>query len=155
MFSGLTFFSIADQKVSICNKISFANNFLERPYHFLPYCINVEDRYLWKRLAARKLILWQFLVSKNKVLAFLRRTNCSIPENTYCFTAQKMKFSIKDFFSKYMTKSAGDLVIFTEEILNGKFRFLCSNFRKFTIQKSFIQRIHQRINSFVKEIPIM
>ena len=35
-------------------------------------------------------------------------------------TAQKMKFSIKDFFSKC------DLVTFTEEILNGKSHFLCS-----------------------------
>ena len=44
-------------------------------------------------------------------------------------TAQKIKFSIKDFFSK-----PADLVTFTghiiwsriEEILNGKFHFLCS-----------------------------
>ena len=34
-------------------------------------------------------------------------------------TAQKMKFFIKDFFSK-------NLVTFTGEILNGKLRFLCS-----------------------------
>ena len=34
------------------------------------------------------------------------------------YTAQKMKFSIKDFFSKEIT--------FTEEILNGKLHFLCS-----------------------------
>ena len=40
--------------------------------------------------------------------------------------AQKMKFSIKDFFSK-LTKSAADLVIFTEEMLNGKLHFLCSD----------------------------
>ena len=37
-----------------------------------------------------------------------------------CHTAKKMKFSIKDFFSKC------DLVTFTEEILNGKLHFLCS-----------------------------
>ena len=36
------------------------------------------------------------------------------------FTAQKMKFSIKDFFS-------ADLVTFTEEILHGKLHFLCSD----------------------------
>ena len=35
-------------------------------------------------------------------------------------TAQKMKFSIKDFFSKYETV---DLVTFTEEIPNGKLQF--------------------------------
>ena len=33
------------------------------------------------------------------------------------FTAQKMKFSIKDFFS---------ICTFTDEILNGKLHFLCS-----------------------------
>ena len=36
-----------------------------------------------------------------------------------CLTAQKMKFSIKDFLT-------ADLVTFTEEILNGSFHFLCS-----------------------------
>ena len=36
--------------------------------------------------------------------------------------ARKMKFSIKDFFSKYdqIRKFPADLVTFTEEILNGK-----------------------------------
>ena len=34
--------------------------------------------------------------------------------------AQKMKFSIKDFFSKC------DQITFTEEILNGKLYFLCN-----------------------------
>ena len=38
-------------------------------------------------------------------------------------TAQKMKFSIKDFFSKCET---ADLVTLTEEIPNGKLPFLCS-----------------------------
>ena len=41
------------------------------------------------------------------------------------FNAQKMKFSIKDFFSK-CDQIWPDLVTFTEEILNGKFHFLCS-----------------------------
>ena len=47
------------------------------------------------------------------------------------FTAQKMKFSVKDFFSK-CDKSAGtaDLVTFTEEILSGKLHFLCSVWRE-------------------------
>ena len=40
-----------------------------------------------------------------------------------------MKFFIKDFFSKCdQTVVFGDLVTFTEEILNGKLRFLCSAF---------------------------
>ena len=38
--------------------------------------------------------------------------------------AQKMKFSIKDFFSK--CDQIRRLVTFTEEILNGKLHFLCS-----------------------------
>ena len=43
------------------------------------------------------------------------------------FTAQKMKFSVKDFFTKCdQIFRNGDLIIFTEEILNGKLHFLCS-----------------------------
>ena len=35
------------------------------------------------------------------------------------YTARKMKFSIKDFFSKYdQIRKTADLVTFTEEILN-------------------------------------
>ena len=41
-------------------------------------------------------------------------------------TAQKMKFSIMDFFSKCAGNCA-DLVTFTEEILNGKHHFSCAN----------------------------
>ena len=43
-------------------------------------------------------------------------------------TAQKMKFSIKDFFSKcdQIRWKTADLVTFTDEILNGKLYFLCS-----------------------------
>ena len=36
---------------------------------------------------------------------------------------KKNEFSIKDFFSTF----TADLVTFTEEILNGKFYFLCSD----------------------------
>ena len=39
---------------------------------------------------------------------------------------EKMKFSIKNFFSKCDT---ADLVTFTEEIVNGRLFFLCSNFK--------------------------
>ena len=38
---------------------------------------------------------------------------------------KKMKFSIKDFFDKFLQETA-DLVLFTEEILNGQVHFLCS-----------------------------
>ena len=43
-------------------------------------------------------------------------------------TAQKMKFSIKNFFSKcsHNWQETADLVAFTEENLNGKLHFLCS-----------------------------
>ena len=41
-------------------------------------------------------------------------------------TAQKMKFLIKDFFSKYDQIFSFPLVNFTEEILNGKLHLLCS-----------------------------
>ena len=37
-----------------------------------------------------------------------------------------MKFAIKDFFSKCDQICTVDLVTFTEEILNGKLHFLCS-----------------------------
>ena len=38
-----------------------------------------------------------------------------------------MKFSIKDFFSKFdkIRRKKEDLVTFTEDILNGKLHFLC------------------------------
>ena len=41
------------------------------------------------------------------------------------FTALKMKFPIKDFFSK--CDQILDLVTFAEEILNGELHFLCSD----------------------------
>ena len=39
--------------------------------------------------------------------------------------AQKMKFPIKDFFE--FLQFPANLVTFTEEILNGKLHFLCSD----------------------------
>ena len=48
----------------------------------------------------------------------------SIIMNRNNYTAQKMEFSIKDFFSK--CGFPADLVTFTEVILNGKLHFLCS-----------------------------
>ena len=50
----------------------------------------------------------------------------------YAITAQKMKFSIKDFFGKCdQIRSFLDLVTFTEEILHGKLHFLCSAYSDF------------------------
>ena len=40
--------------------------------------------------------------------------------------AQKMKFSIEDFFNTMWPQFLVDLVTFTEEILNGKLHFLRS-----------------------------
>ena len=47
---------------------------------------------------------------------------------TPLYPAQKMKFSIKDFFSKcdQIRRFLVTLVTFTEEVLNGKLYFLCS-----------------------------
>ena len=42
------------------------------------------------------------------------------------YTAQKMKFSIKDFFSKCDQIRTADFVTFTEEIRDKKLNFLCS-----------------------------
>ena len=63
-------------------------------------------------------------VAKNQCLALSL-------ENTYLvadLTAQKMKFSIKDFSGKcdQIRSFFADLVTFTEEILNGKLHFLNS-----------------------------
>ena len=48
-------------------------------------------------------------------------------------TAQKIKFFIKDFFSKCdqinCDQETADLVTYTEEILNGKLHFLCNEFK--------------------------
>ena len=49
-------------------------------------------------------------------------------------TAQKKKFSIKDFFSKCgQIRSSANLFTFTEEILNGKLHFLCSAVKRMLI----------------------
>ena len=45
------------------------------------------------------------------------------------FTAQKMKFSIKDFFSNVSnSQKTADLVTFIKEIVNGKLHFLVQCF---------------------------
>ena len=53
-------------------------------------------------------------------------------------TAQKMKFSIKDFFSKcdQIRRKTADLVTFTEQILNDKLHFLCSALLQSLLQSS-------------------
>ena len=45
------------------------------------------------------------------------------------FTAQKVNFTIKDFFSKWLNPQFPvDLITFTDKILNRKFHFLCNDF---------------------------
>ena len=61
------------------------------------------------------------------------------------FTAQKLNFSIKDFFSK--CDQIRIFFTFTEEILNGKLLFLCSALR---IHKCFISV--SRSKSFEKAL---
>ena len=53
---------------------------------------------------------------------------CRLLTSDLPFTTQKIKFSIKDSFSKcdQIRSFHGDLVTFTEEILNGKLHSLCS-----------------------------
>ena len=48
-----------------------------------------------------------------------------LANKTVNYAAQKMKFSIKDFFSK-CDQIHRKLVTFTEEALHGKLHFLCS-----------------------------
>ena len=47
-------------------------------------------------------------------------------------TVQKMKFFIRDSLGKKLA----DLVTFTEEILNGKLHFLCSESKGFNTYKA-------------------
>ena len=60
------------------------------------------------------------------------RKNLAVTSNSSLATAQKMKLSVKDFSSKcyqICRKLQIDLVTFTEEILNKKLHFLCSEQR--------------------------
>ena len=59
-----------------------------------------------------KLLTWEFVTIDTEFTCSSRLENN---------TTQKMKFSIKDFFSK-----CADLVKFSEEKLNEKLHFLCS-----------------------------
>ena len=62
-----------------------------------------------------------------------------------------MKFSIKDFFRKCVHIRA-DLVTFTEEILNGKLRFLCSvTFVKVTMKMKLF-KCQKTITQAIKKV---
>ena len=58
-----------------------------------------------------------------------------------------MKFSIKDFFGKY-DQIRSFQVTFTEEILNGKLHFSCSDI-KFKTNKNIL---HDSIEDFLDEL---
>ena len=61
-------------------------------------------------------------VTYSRLSGLLIAISCVKCLQRWDYTAQKMKFSIKDFFSKCDQIR----VTFTEEIINGKFHFLCS-----------------------------
>ena len=63
--------------------------------------------------------------------------NMKTDENIGNITAQKMKFSIKDFFSKCDQMFPADLAIFTEKILNRKL-FLWSDYSTLTLLTHFM-----------------
>ena len=90
------------------------------------------------------LMLWCFFIDKllgklwnfSRGVTFSRITRYTLQNHAlfvstiidYLFIAQKMRFSIKEFFSKcdQIRRKNADLVTFNEEILNGKVHFLCS-----------------------------
>ena len=68
------------------------------------------------------------------------RLNTRRSRNFLWVTAQKMKFSIKDFLSKCDT--------FTEEILHGKLHFLCCEFDGIKISLHYIKSRNFRLISW-------
>ena len=78
-------------------------------------CFTRSEIHLWIPL----LLKWKSLISL--VFPLL------LSANSYATTAQKMKFSIMDSsVNGPNPQETADLVTFTEEILNGKLHFLCS-----------------------------
>ena len=64
------------------------------------------------------------LINFDGVFILLKLIDFENSINMATVTAQKMRFSIKDFSSKYWNPA--DFVTFTDEILNRKLNFLCS-----------------------------
>ena len=91
---------------------------------------------LWKHICSflrskspNKKKVFAFLVtSTGKIWFLLQWYECKIDlkwgYSYISLTEQKVKFSIKDFFSKCDQICSVDLVVFTEEFLNGKIYFL-------------------------------
>ena len=87
------------------------------------YKKNPENSQLWGSSRAQKVDLQSLPKTNNmkKNLDSIKPTKGDV-----VVTAPKMKFSIKDFFSK--CDQIRSLVIFTEETFNGKLHSLCSVF---------------------------
>ena len=86
----------------------------------LKHCLDVPYQpisYVWNLSLSSKIFM-------NKLTLLL-----IIPIGTKSFTVQKKKFSIKAFFQQMWLNRqfSVDLITFTEEILNGKPLFLCSD----------------------------
>ena len=86
----------------------------------------------WPSLAYHILTLTYYFRSRKTLNVFLvylfNDFLMKLHEQKIKNTAQKIKFSIKNFFSKcdQTRRYPADLVTFTEEIINGKLLFLCS-----------------------------
>ena len=73
----------------------------------------------------QKLYTSAFITDKNGLQKLADITKFWQPSSFFLYTQHKKKFSIKDFSSK-CDQSCG-LILFIEEILNGKLHFLSSN----------------------------
>ena len=72
-------------------------------------------------------------------------------------TAQKMKFSVKNFFSKCDQIRSSTLVTVIEKIFNGKLHILCSDTSRFSSKKSKCEsginaESREKVNSFIKKV---
>ena len=100
------------------DKLSALENFVifsGKPDWLRPFLLMCRSCILHFYLRIRVAFRDNLKSSRSEVSCFETFHNFSKTIRGGVFTAQKMKFSIKDFFSKC------DLVIFTEEILNGKY----------------------------------
>ena len=65
-----------------------------------------------------------------------------------------MKFSIKDLFSK-CDQIPADLVTFTEETLNGKLPFLCSENKAMNLHMTNVKLMRKTVNRFAVQINLV
>ena len=92
------------------------------------------------RPSKTKIFIWKFIPITHSIIYHYQKAKKSLAAQKSFrvlkllrvfvdrVTAQKIEFSIKDFFSKCdQIRSTADLVTFTEEIFNGKLDFLSSD----------------------------